>query len=109
MQYRLRFIGIVISVWGLILLAASIPQAIAGLIVFAVIVLTGGALIWHKGQENLSNLRLCAELALTQLREKEFIDSIDLSTKLRRSEIDIRQMIFIAQKKGMIPFNANIK
>ena len=50
-----------------------------------------------------------AIIALSQLREKGYIDSFDLSNKLRKPVLEIRKMLSYAQKEGIIPFDANIK
>ena len=41
--------------------------------------------------------------------EKGYIDSFDLSNKLRKPVLEIRKMLSYAQKEGIFPFDANIK
>ena len=47
--------------------------------------------------------------SLNQIREKEYIDTLELSKKFQISEIEIRQMISKSQNKKFIPFGAVLK
>ena len=47
--------------------------------------------------------------SLNQIREKDYIDTLELSKKFQISEIEIRQMISKSQNKKFVPFGAVIK
>ena len=47
--------------------------------------------------------------SLNQIREKDHIDTLELSKKFQISEIEIRQMISKSQNKKFIPFGVVIK
>ena len=69
----------------------------------------GGAYLFNKGQKYLNMMKEVAEESLNQIRQKEYIDSFELSKKFQISEIEIRQMISKSQNKKFIPFGVVIK
>ena len=54
-------------------------------------------------------MREVAEYFLNQIREKDYIDTLELSMKFQISELEIRQIISKSQKKKFIPFGVVIK
>ena len=71
--------------------------------------LVGGGYLYNKGQKYLNTMREVAEYSLNQIREKDYIDTLELSKKFQISELEIRQMITKSQKKKFIPFGVVIK
>ena len=71
--------------------------------------LVGGGYLYNKGQKYLNTMREVAEYSLNQIREKDYIDTLELSKKFQISELEIRQMISKSQKRKFIPFGVVIK
>tara|TARA_B100001057_G_scaffold25605_1_gene23564 strand:+ start:211 stop:537 length:327 start_codon:yes stop_codon:yes gene_type:complete len=71
--------------------------------------LVGGGYLFNKGQKYLNTMKEVAAESLNQIREKEYIDTLELSKKFQISEIEIRQMISKSQNKKFIPFGAVLK
>ena len=71
--------------------------------------LFGGGYLYNKGQKYLNTIREVAGYSLNQIREKDYIDTLELSKKFQISELEIRQMITKSQKKKFIPFGVVIK
>jgi hypothetical protein len=69
----------------------------------------GGGYLFNKGQKYLNTMKEVAAESLNQIREKDYIDNLELSKKLQISEIEIRQMISKSQNKKFVPFGAVIK
>jgi len=120
MDYKLRLIGTIIMIpsgfltlvwlYGLIsALNPPYPSYDLGPLIFFAALTIVGFLVLRQGENNLNLLQHGTSLALSQLREKGYIDSFDLSNKLRKPVLEIRKMLSYAQKEGIIPFDANIK
>ena len=63
----------------------------------------------RKGQSILDCYKKGMEISLTQIRDQDFIDIQNQISNLKKSEIEIRRMIFRGQNQGIIPFSVRIK
>ena len=73
------------------------------------IFLVGGGYLFNRGQKYLNTMKEVAAESLNQIREKDHINTLQLSKKFQISEIEIRQKITKAQNKKFIPFGIEIK
>ena len=71
--------------------------------------LVGGGYFFNKGQKCINTMKEVATESLNQIREKNHIDTLQLSKKFQISEIAIREMISKSQNKKFIPFGVVIK
>ena len=102
--------GIVIVVFGILCFvsAGNNPQGPAGSIVIGLVCLAGGGVMIFFGAQYLSRRKTIIEFALQMLRSDEKIDAGELAQRFGMSEVVVRQHIAGAQRKGIIPFKANI-
>jgi hypothetical protein len=102
--------GIVIAVFGILGFASagSNPEGPEGSIVLGILCLAGGGTMIFFGSRYLGQRRSVAEFALQMLRSDDKINAGELAQRLGISEIKIRQHIAQAQRKGLIPFKADI-
>ena len=122
MKYYLRSLGILIQIISIfyslgcligfiILLSRGDQSAFLILIAIVLLILLNlfGNWLRKKGQSNLRSYKTCMEISFKNIREKGYIDTLEISSKIRRSELEIREMIYKGQNKGMIPFSVEIK
>ena len=102
--------GIIIAVCGVLFLvtAGHNPEGPAGSIILGLLCLAGGGVMIYFGARYLSRRKSVAEIALQLLREEDKINAGDLARRLGMSEVTARQYIAEAQRKGVIPFKADI-
>ncbi len=104
--------GIGLITIGCVFFLASLENLSTGkdsLIFPATIMISSGVWLTKKGQKNLDFLKECAEIALTQNREKGYVDAYELSKRFQVQEIFIRQVIGKAQKRLFLPKDLIIK
>ncbi len=77
-------------------------------VVFVVMAGSGGVL-FKKGQSYIDQMKNCAQKSLRHIREKGFIDSMELSNELEISDIELMQLISKAQEKSFIPLGITIR
>lgn len=66
----------------------------------------GGAALVYFGRQDLEKSKAITNIALQMLRATGKIDAEDLGRKIGITEIEVREYIVEAQKKGTIPFKA---
>ena len=77
-------------------------------IVIGILMMAGGGVMIFFGQRHLSRIKLTAEFGLQMLREDGKINAVDLAHRVGVSEVDVRGYMTDAQRKGLIPFKADI-
>ena len=102
--------GIVIAVLGVLSLIGSgrNPQGPAGSIIFGILALAGGGVMIYFGALYVKQKKTVLEMALQLLREVDKINAGELARRLGVSEVTAREHIAAAQRKGTIPFKAEI-
>jgi hypothetical protein len=102
--------GIVIAVLGLFSLigAGSNPQGPAGSVIAGLLLMAGGGVMIAFGARFLNKRKTISNFAFQMLRSDNKIDAGELAQRLGYSEFDVRKHIADAQRKGLIPFKADI-
>jgi hypothetical protein len=102
--------GIVIVVLGLLSLigAGKNPNGPAGSVIMGLLCLTGGGIMTAFGARFLSRRKTITNFALQMLRSDGKIDAGDLAQRLGFSEVEARKHLADAQRKGIVPFKADI-
>jgi threonine/homoserine/homoserine lactone efflux protein len=102
--------GIVIGVFGILCFASAgqNPGGPAGSIVMGLLCVAGGGLLIYFGARYLRDRKAVAEAALQMLREHNAINAGQVAQRLAISEVDARQYLADAQRRGIIPFKADI-
>lgn len=102
--------GIVIAVLGLLSFigAGHNPQGPAGSIIVGLLCVVGGGTMIFFGARYLSRRKTVTEFAFQMLRTGDKINAGELAQRLAISEIEIRKHLASAQRKGIIPFKADI-
>jgi hypothetical protein len=101
--------GIGLSVFGGLaviggLTDGSNPQGVAGGLVMAV----AGTLLGYFGWQAVAAAKATAEMALQQIRACGVIDAAELARSLHLSEVDVRGHVLEAQRKGLVPLQAEV-
>ncbi|MBF0220545.1 MAG: hypothetical protein HQL49_13605 [Gammaproteobacteria bacterium] len=102
-------------VWGVVLMVLGVlsfigangadkDDAISGGFMF----LIAGAILTYYGNKYKNELKQTSEFALQMIRDDGKIDARELAQRVGVSEVDIRMYIAESQKKGVIPFKADI-
>jgi hypothetical protein len=102
--------GIVIAVFGLLCLigAGSNPQGPAGSVIAGLLLLAGGGVMIAFGARFLNKRKTITNFAFQMLRSDNKIDAGELAQRLGYSEFEVRTHIANAQRKGLLPFKAEI-
>jgi len=104
---RLIF-GIVIATFGVIgLIVSAFHLGVEGL-PLAILFAACGAILIYFGARYLNRKKNVTLFALQMLRADAKIDAGELADQLRINEIEVRKHIVRAQRKGIIPFKADI-
>ena len=108
--------GLGLPIWGALTLFAYIEPGTdytdeeqSWLLGFSLAIVAGGSLLAYKGQHYINSVREIAEVSLHQIREKDYIDALELSKIFQISEIDVRHKIAKAKAKKFIPFDVVIR
>lgn len=105
-----RFVwGLVLSaLGGMAVLGSLLPggdgQGLAGGVLF----LAGGTVLARFGWRAVTTRKAAAELALRQIRASGVIDAAALAVELRIAEVDVRAFVLDAQRRGLVPLQAEI-
>ena len=104
-----RFVGgiilLIIGVANLFdFLSKQGKQTAAG----AVIIIPVGIILIYFGWRFLKRRKMTLEIALEMFRKDRNINAAELATRLKLSELEIREYINYAKKKGQIPTDAEI-
>lgn len=102
--------GIVLLVFGLLSLigAGSNPQGTTPSIVVGVLFIIGGGWLAYAGAAYRARRRAVVNAAFQMLREKEAIHARDLADATGVSEIEVREHLADAQRRGLIPIKAEV-
>jgi hypothetical protein len=102
--------GIVIAIFGLIFFATAgnNTQGPGGSIIMGMLSLAGGGLMIFFGARYLNRSKTITGFALQMLHSDNKIDANELAQRLGMNEIEIRKYLSDAQRKGIIPFKADI-
>jgi hypothetical protein len=65
-----------------------------------------GALLTYFGRRYLNRRKNIQTLALTMLRESDYVDTYKISSDVGLDEIKVREIIVHAQNKGILPLHA---
>ena len=103
-------LGIIVAVFGLLCFvsAGENPQGPADSIIVGLLCLAGGGLLIFFGSQCLKRKKTLTEFALQMLRSDDKIDAGQLAQRLGLSEVHIRSYIADSQRKGIIPFKADV-
>lgn len=101
--------GITLAVFGALavlggLMQGNNPQGVVG----GVLMVGGGGLMAYYGQRYLAAKKAATEIALQMLRQNDKIDAAELARRVGGSEVDVRGYLAESQRKGLIPFKAEI-
>jgi hypothetical protein len=102
--------GIVIVALGFLFIASAgnNPQGPAGSIILGLMSLAGGGIMIGFGARFLSKRKTITNFAFQMLRSDNKIDAGELAQRLGYSEFDVRKHLADAQRRGLIPFKADI-
>jgi hypothetical protein len=102
--------GIVIAVFGVLSFigAGYNPQGPAGSIIVGLLCVAGRGTMIFFGAGYLSRRKTVTEFALQMLRADDKINAGELAQRIGISEIEIRKHLVHTQRKGIIPFKADI-
>lgn len=104
---RLIF-GIVIATFGVLgLTVSAFHLGVEGLPA-AILFVAGGGLLIYFGARYVNRKKNVTLFALQMLRADGKINAGDLADQLYMSEIEVRKHIVRAQRKGIIPFKADV-
>lgn len=67
-----------------------------------------GGLLFYFGKKAVTHKKMITETALHMLKQSNRIDAGEIAGKLGMSEIKVRELLTQAQRKGVIPFKADI-
>ena len=73
-----------------------------------VMMLIGGGVLTYYGNQYLKRVKQAASFALEMIREDGKIDASQIAQRIGVSEVDIRMYLAESQRKGVIPFKAEI-
>lgn len=73
-----------------------------------IIMLIGGGFLTYYGYKHLDGVKQAGSFALQMIREDGKIDVSEIARRIGVSEVDIRMYLAESQRKGIIPFNAEI-
>ncbi len=79
-------------------------DAILGGFMFLIV----GAILTYYGNKYKNGLKQTSEFVLQMIRDDGKIDARELAQRVGVSEVNIRSYIAESQKKGIIPFKADI-
>jgi hypothetical protein len=98
--------GITLMVLGVLTLIGSnsVNDAAGG----GVMMLIGGGVLTYYGNQYLKRVKQTASFALEMIREDGKIDASQIAQRIGVSEVDIRMYLAESQRKGVIPFKAEI-
>jgi hypothetical protein len=99
--------------WGIALIALAVlilmnrnpREDSAGI---AVLMLIGGGVLIYYGNQYIKRVKQTSAFALEMIREEGKIDARQIVQRIGVSEVDIRMYLIESQRKGIIPFNAEI-
>jgi len=102
--------GIAIAVFGLLGLigAGSNPQGPAGSVIFGLLCMAGGGVMIVFGARFLNRRKTITNFAFQMLRSDNKINAGELAQRLGFSEFEVRKHIADAQRRGLLPFKADI-
>lgn len=102
--------GIVLIVLGLLSLigASENPQGPLGSIIVGALLIVGGGWLAYAGAAFRRRRREVVDAAFQMLREKEAIHARELAGATGVSEIEVREHVADAQRRGLIPFKAEV-
>ncbi len=98
--------GIALMVLGVLALIGSneVNDAAGG----GFMMLIGGGVLTYYGNQYLKRVKQASEFALEMIREEGKIDASQIAQRIGVSEVDIRMYLAESQRKGVIPFKAEI-
>jgi predicted transcriptional regulator len=104
--------GIVIAVLGLFSLigasSRSTPSETGQSVIVGFLFLAGGGVMIAFGARFLNKRKTISNFAFQMLRADNKINAGELAQRLGYSEFEVRKHIADAQRKGLIPFKADI-
>ena len=104
-----RFIGgillLIIGFTNLFVLLSKQPKITPGP---AIICIITGIILMYFGWRFLKRRKMTLEIAIKMFRNDSNINAAELATRTKFSELDIREYINYAKKKGQIPTNAEV-
>jgi hypothetical protein len=100
-------------VWGICLVVIGILGLIGSKgngdsILGSFVMLIGGGVLTFYGNQYVQRVKQTAVFALGMIREDGKIDSNQIAQRIGVSEVDIRMYLAESQRKGVIPFKAEI-
>lgn len=98
--------GIALMVLGVLALIGSneVNDAAGG----GFMMLIGGGVLTYYGNQYLKRVKQASAFALEMIREEGKIDASQIAQRIGVSEVDIRMYLAESQRKGVIPFKAEI-
>ena len=102
--------GIIIAIFGVTMIASAgeNPGGPTGSIIIGLLFLAGGGIMIFFGAGYLRHRKTVLGFAFQMLRDDNKINAGELAGRLGISEIEIRKYLSHAQRKGIIPFKADI-
>jgi hypothetical protein len=88
--------------------AGNNPQGPAPSVIMGLLCLAGGGLLIFFGSQYLKRKKTVTEFALQMLRADDKIVAGQLAQRLGLSEVHVRGYIAESQRKGIIPFKADV-
>lgn len=75
----------------------------------ALMFLVIGGILFYFGKRAVTQMKRVIEIALPMLKQSNMIDASEIAGKFGMSELKVRELLTQAQRKGTIPFKAEIK
>jgi hypothetical protein len=102
---------LVLSIFGFIGAFTGEATGGVGLTLFSVFLMFGlpGGLLTYFGKRAINIKKMILEASLQMLRDSDVIYAGNIAEKFGLSEIKVREIVLKAQRKGIIPFKADVK
>ena len=100
--------GIGLGIVGFLWIILSIEQKVTAVFFLGIFAVLGGSILLYYGIRYKRGLRVVSEIALKMLTQEGKIQAVDIARKVGLSEFDVRLYINDSQRKGVIPFKADI-
>ncbi|UJS26680.1 DUF4395 domain-containing protein [Thiothrix winogradskyi] len=98
--------------WGIALMVLAISFIIDNLgngpVGGGFVILIVGGVLTYYGNQYLKRVKQVSAFALEMIREEGKIDAVQIAQRIGVSEVDSRIYIAESQRKGVIPFKAEI-
>jgi hypothetical protein len=103
-------------VWGIVLMVIG-AMGFVGVVTkndprnafTSILMIGGGGTLIYFGKRFLRRKKVATEIALQMLRKTDKIDAADVARRVGMSEVDVRCYLMESQRKGLIPFKADIE